>query len=198
MLIQPLQGLDIQRGVGEQPGLHHHCGTGGKMEMLVEQIGGGHGIDLQLERLAEVGLERQLERRHDRIGRLFISLPFDHHGAGGFGHQVEQPFRHFLVERRQHGEQLLLPALLQEGLQRINRRIRIPMVMTAGVDEMDQIARQRIGPTPIKHENLLRSLCVARSSFTDKRLSSQLFTINVERFTCNVHLLVPCCQSSGP
>jgi len=28
------------------------------------------------------------------------------------------------------------------------------MVMTASIDEMDQIARQGIWPTPIKHESL--------------------------------------------
>src|SRR6476661_7636864 len=56
----------------------------------------------------------------------------------------------------------MLASLLEEGLQRVDRRIGIPVVMPARIDEMNQISCQRIGPRPTLHEILLGDFHVAK------------------------------------
>ena len=112
--------------------------------MSVQQICRRHRINFQAERLPQIRLQRQLQRRHHRIGALVFVRTIHDDGTRSFRHQVEHPFRHLFVECGQDRQQVLLPPLLDEGLQRIDRRIRIPMVVTTGIDEMDQISRQRV------------------------------------------------------
>jgi hypothetical protein len=50
----------------------------------------------------------------------------------------------------------VFPILLQESLKRFDRGIRIPMIVTPGIDEMNEIARQGIGPAPIGHVTFLQ------------------------------------------
>jgi hypothetical protein len=112
--------------------------------MSMQQICRRDGVDLQSKRLPQVGLERQLQRGHQGIGALVVIRPIHDDGARGLRHQIKHPLRHLLIERRQDGQQILLTSLLDKGLQGIDCGIRVPMVMATGVDQMNQIPRQRI------------------------------------------------------
>jgi hypothetical protein len=119
--------------------------------VLAQQVGRGQGVDLQVERRAHIGLERQLERAQDRVARLVVGTLAHRNRAGRLGQQVEQPFGHFLVQRRQDREHVLLAVLFQQRLQGVDGRIGIAMIVPAGIDEMDQIAGQGIGAIPARH-----------------------------------------------
>ena len=123
----------------------------GQPKMSMQHLGRRHWIDLELQRMGEVCLKRKLKRRHDGVGEFFIGCGVKHDGTGSFGHQIKQPFRHVFIERGQHGQQIFLPALLEESLQRIDRRVRVTVIVTAGVDEMDQISSERIRTRPTLH-----------------------------------------------
>lgn len=130
--------------IGEQARLYPHDNARRQLQMTMEEIRGRHRIDLQPKRLSQIGLKRQLQGRHQGIGVLFLVRPIHDDGTGGFRDQIEHPFRHFLVERGEDRQQVLLPSLLNEGLQRIDRRIRVTVVMASRIDQMNQIPRERI------------------------------------------------------
>jgi hypothetical protein len=104
--------------------------------------------------VGEVGLKRKLQRSHYRVGEFFIGCRVEHHGTGRLGHQIEQPFRHVLIERREHRQQIFFTPLLEERLERIDRRISVTMVVATGIDQMNQISGQGIGTRPTLHEIL--------------------------------------------
>ena len=70
--------------------------------MSMQEIRRRNRVDLELERMGQIGLKRKLQGRHDGIGQFFIGRPIENHGTGGLREQVKEPFRHVLIQRRQH------------------------------------------------------------------------------------------------
>ncbi|CUQ66967.1 protein of unknown function [Candidatus Nitrospira inopinata] len=120
----------------------------------MEQIRRFDRIDFQFERRRQIGLERQSQSRHDGV-RGFIVRPVEHQRATGLGDKIEQPFRHFFIERGKHRQQIVFAPLLKKRLQRINGVVIVTVIVASGVDEMNKIARERIRTGPGQHVRFL-------------------------------------------
>ena len=121
--------------------------------MSMQHFSRRNRIDLELQGMGKIGLERKLQRSHDRIGQFFVRWSIEHDGTGRFSEKIEKPFGHIFIQRSQHRQQVILTALLEKGLQCIDGRIGVAVIVPARVDEMDQISGQGIGTRPTLHGN---------------------------------------------
>ena len=80
-------------------------------QMAVQQFRCGDGIDFELEGSRQIGLQRKLQRRHRGIGWLLFRRVIQRQGTTGFRQEIEEPLRHFFIERRQNGQQIRLAPL---------------------------------------------------------------------------------------
>jgi hypothetical protein len=70
--------------------------------MPMQQIRRRNRVDLQLEWMGQICLERKFQCRHNGIGQFVIGRPVYEHRAGCLREKIKEPFRHVLVQRRQH------------------------------------------------------------------------------------------------
>src|SRR5207249_8629221 len=82
------------------------------------------------------------------------------------GQQIEQPLRHILIQSGQHRQDLVLSVLLNQFRQGVERRVGVPMVMAPGVDQMDQIPRQRVRPVPVLHASIMPEAPSCRKTYS--------------------------------
>ena len=132
--------------------------------MLPEQCRSLFRVDGEPQRLSEIGLQRQGQRKKRHGGIRHLPFRFEV-GRRSLGQQIEQPLRHILIQSGQHRQDLVLPILLDQFRQGVERRVGVPMVMAPGVDQMDQIPRQRVRSVPVLHASIMPEAPSCRKTY---------------------------------